>query len=114
DLLQQALPTGIADATNTDQNSSNSIYTAEVRDLYLALSQHENIPVDYLDEEDVLDRTLARYRVLYVTGPDLPDECEAAIEAWVRRGGILVTCAEAGTRDRYDSPSSRLDTFSGI
>jgi hypothetical protein len=65
------LPAQIHDGTNT--NAGTVDYMAEVADLYLAL-QHANIPVDFVEEGDLSPAGLARYRIVYVTEPDIPVE----------------------------------------
>ncbi|MBI3922128.1 MAG: beta-galactosidase trimerization domain-containing protein [Armatimonadetes bacterium] len=113
DQLEQPIASGIVDATNTNLNSGSSAYTAEAFDTYLAL-MHANIPADFVDEQDLLEGTLKNYRVLYMSGPNLPTECQRAVVKWVKSGGVLATCAETATRDRYDNPEATLSTASGI
>jgi hypothetical protein len=108
-----ALTVKIQDATNTQPNRATVEYMAEAADLYLAL-QHQNIPVDFADEEDLTPQGLTPYRVLYVTAPNVPEEGQRAIAGWVRAGGTLVTVTGAGTRGRYNEPCPVLSDFTGI
>ena len=101
------IPTQISDATNTDLNRSTVDYMAEVADLYLAL-QHANIPVDFIEEEDLSPSGLAPYQAVYVTEPDIPEEFQKELVAWVEGGGTLIAISSAGAKDRYDEPSSIL------
>ncbi|HUT34456.1 MAG TPA: beta-galactosidase trimerization domain-containing protein [Planctomycetota bacterium] len=107
------IPNQIHDATNNHLNRSTVDYMAEVYDLYLAL-QHANIPVDFVDEDDLTRRGLAPYKVLYVTEPNIPEEGQRGIASWARAGGTLVTVSGAGARGRYDEPCSVLRRLSGI
>jgi hypothetical protein len=107
------VPTQVSDATNTQLNRATVDYMAEVFDLYLAL-QHQNIPVDFVEEEDLSPQGLKGYRVLYVTEPNVPREGQEGMLAWVREGGTLVTVAGAAARDRYDEPCDVFRTLSGI
>jgi hypothetical protein len=107
------IPNQIQDATNNHLNNSTVDYMAEVFDLYLAL-QHANIPVDFVDEDDLTRRGLKPYRVLYVTEPNIPEEGQRGIASWVRSGGTLVMVAGAGSRDRYDEPCRVLAGLAGI
>jgi hypothetical protein len=107
------VPRQIQDATNTDLNGKTVDYMAEVFDLYLAL-QHDNVPVDFVDEDDLTPKGLEAYRVLYATAPNIPTEGQEGISQWVRAGGTLVTITGAGTYDRYDEPSRILSNLSGI
>ena len=47
----------------------------------------------------------AKFRVLYLTEPDLPLAGSKALLAWVQAGGVLVTVAGAGALDEYDEPN---------
>jgi hypothetical protein len=113
DARDQEIATGINDATNNQLNRSTVDYMAEVFDLYLAL-QHDNIPVDFVEEEDLSPAGLAAYRVLYVTEPNLPEEQQRGLAEWVRGGGTLVTVTGAAARDRYDEPCTVLSSALGF
>jgi beta-galactosidase GanA len=104
---------GISDATNTNLNAATVDYMAEVFDLYLAL-QHANIPVNFVDEDDLTAEGLQSYRVVYVTEPNVPREGQAALLKWMRNGGVLVTISNAATADRYDDPCSLIADATGI
>ncbi len=113
DAREIAIPAQIQDATNTQLNRSTVDYMAETFDLYLAL-QHANVPVDFVEEEDLSPAGLKDYRVLYVTEPNVPIEGQRGLAEWVKGGGTLVTVSGAGTHDRYDEPSSLLAESFGI
>jgi hypothetical protein len=106
------IPTQIADATNTDLNGSTVDYMAEVADLYLAL-QHANVPVDFIEEEDLSPSGLAPYQVLYLTEPDIPEESQRELATWVEGGGTLIAISNAGAMDRYDEPSTIIAGLRG-
>jgi len=107
------IPKQISDATNNNLNRATVDYMAEVFDLYLAL-QHANVPVDFVEEEDLSPTGLKSYKVLYVTEPNIPAELQASLAEWVKGGGTLVTVASAGSRDRFDEPCSVLAKVTGI
>jgi hypothetical protein len=106
------IPTQVSDATNTDLNRFTVDYMAEVADLYLAL-QHANIPVDFIEEEDLSHSGLAPYLVVYVTEPDIPEESQKELATWVEGGGTLIAISNAGTMDRYDEPTTILAGLRG-
>ncbi len=112
DAKDEAIPKSIEDATNTDLNRSTVDYMAELFDLYLAL-QHDNIPAEIVDEDDLTDKGLAPYKVLYVTEPNIPLEGQQALVKWVKAGGTLVTVSGAGSADRYNEPSDVLSSGLG-
>jgi len=107
------LPTMIQDATNNQLNRQTVDYMAEVFDLYLAL-QHANIPVEFVDEDDLHAAGLAQFRVLYVTEPNVPVEGQYGMIDWVRAGGTLVTVSGAAARDRYDDATTVFGDLTGI
>lgn len=88
-------------------NNATVDYMAEHYDLYLAL-QHADIPADFVEEEDLSPKGLAPYKVLYVTGPNIPAENQRGLVDWVRKGGTVVTVTGAGTADRYNDPCDIL------
>jgi hypothetical protein len=102
--------TQISDATNTNLNAHTVDYMAELADLYLAF-QHANVPVDFIDEDDLRPDILAHYRAVYLTEPDIPRENQEGLAAWLRNGGTLVTVSNAGSMDRYDEPCDVLQTL---
>jgi hypothetical protein len=82
---------------------------AELADLYLAF-QHANVPVDFIDEDDLRPNILAHYRAVYLTEPDIPRESQEAVADWIKNGGTLVTVSNAGSMDRYNEPCDVLQT----
>ena len=114
DQKEMEIASGIVDATNVNQNNATTTYMAEVYNLYLAL-MHQNIPVDFVDETDILDsKMMANYKVLYITAPNLPSECVKTLQRWIEAGGILVTTFAAITADRYDEPSNSFYLWAGM
>ena len=64
-----------------------------------------------MDEDELLlPSSLAKFKVLFVTEPDLPLAGGAALVAWVNAGGTLVTVPGAGWFDEYDEPSTAFQT----
>lgn len=104
------LPHGIIDGTNHHM-ASGPDYTREVYMLYRVLAEILNLGVDFIDEDELLvPASLAKFKVLYVTEPDLPLAGGAALVAWVKAGGKLITVAGAGQFDEYDEPSTAFQT----
>ena len=110
DDLSVADQRGYIDCTNTNMDSGPD-YQSEVHALYMAIAVNLNIPVDFLDEDQLTTATeLAPFKVLVLTEPDLPLAAGATLLAWVKAGGTLITVAGAGGRDRYDEPSPAFQT----
>ena len=90
-------------------------YSAEVYGLYLALATDSNIPVDFVDEDALEEpEVLARYKLIWVTEPNLPAAGAAGLERWVTVGGTLATVSGAGVSDAYDEPAPALATLAGV
>jgi hypothetical protein len=76
----------------------------EKRLLWHAL-RHAGVQPDFLDEEQVAaGDLLKKYKVLYVTDWCVSREASAAIEEWVKAGGVLCLSAGAATRDQFFEP----------
>jgi hypothetical protein len=100
------LPRGIMDCTNHHMTAGPD-YLRETYALYRLQAEILNLAVDFVDEDEILvPASLARFKVLYVTEPDLPLAGGAALLAWVKAGGTLITVAGAGQFDRYDEAST--------
>ncbi len=69
--------------------------------VYLAL-RHEHIPVDILSEQQLAEGIPARFKALYVIGPNLRRDATAKVAEWVRAGGTLWTDAGGLSRDESD------------
>ncbi|TAM79830.1 MAG: hypothetical protein EPN47_18755 [Acidobacteria bacterium] len=98
--------------TNNELNNQNLDYIAEEFDEYVALEMSD-IPVDFVSEDGLTDGTLAKYKVLYITEPDIPSEGQKAIARWVRNGGTLAMVPGAAQADRYDESANILTLLAG-
>ncbi|HEU4534607.1 MAG TPA: beta-galactosidase trimerization domain-containing protein, partial [Polyangiaceae bacterium] len=106
-------PPGVEDATNANPNFRHPDYSAEVADLFFAFA-HANVPVDFVDEDDLNAAGLAPYKAVYLSAPDVPEEGLKALGAWAQKGGTLVTTIGAGTGDRYGQPTKALSALTGV
>lgn len=106
-------PNGISDATNYRLYSHTVDYMAEIYYLFLAF-MHVNIPVDFVDEDQLTGDGLKGVKVLYVTEPNIPEENQKELIKWVKQGGVLVTEPGAGYRDRYNQTCKVLRKGLGI
>ena len=82
-------------------------FGAAKRALYIAIL-HQQLPVDFLVEQDALDGTLGRYKVLYLADRHVSRAASARIAAWVQNGGRLLATAGAGMFDEYHQPNKTL------
>ena len=91
----------------------NLAYGFDRMHTWLALA-HAQIPVDILSERDVTDGELARYKVCYLSGPNLTRAAAAKLRAWVEAGGTLWITAGAASRDEFNSFNRPLDELSSL
>lgn len=91
----------------------NLAYGFDRMHTWLALA-HAQIPVDILSERDVTDGELARYKVCYLSGPNLTRAAAARLRAWVEAGGTLWITAGAASRDEFNSFNRPLDELSSL
>ncbi|HWG42559.1 MAG TPA: beta-galactosidase trimerization domain-containing protein [Gemmataceae bacterium] len=69
---------------------------------------------DLIMEEDVSAKGLQDYKVLIVVGDCLPPSLAPAIEAWVRKGGVVLATANAGRYDPYRTPTPAFEKLFGL
>jgi hypothetical protein len=69
---------------------------------------------DLVLEEDLNAQTLKDYKVLVVVGDCLPPALVPSLEAWVRKGGVLLATANAGRYDSYRTPNPALQELLGL
>lgn len=94
----------IIDSLNGDVYSQNTDWHMDQVGTFECCAAHMNVPVDWLDDEDVMAGKLSTYSVLYVSGPNLSARARNLIEAWVNAGGKLVTSVGAGRYDWDNEP----------
>jgi len=88
-------------------------FAAAKRALYIAIL-HQQLPVDFLVEQDALDGTLNQYKVLYLTDRHVSRACSEKIAEWVRNGGLLFATAGAGMFDEYNQSNEILRNVLGV
>lgn len=88
-------------------------FGAAKRALYVAVL-HQQLPLDFLVEQDALDGTLAKYKVLYLADRHVSRAASAKIAAWVQAGGKLFATAGAGMFDEYNQPNKVLRELCGV
>ncbi|NNE99457.1 MAG: hypothetical protein HKN25_10605 [Pyrinomonadaceae bacterium] len=81
-------------------NRKQAVFT-ERRLLWHGL-RHLNIQPDFLREEDVEAGSLEKYKALYITDWNISRRASAAIDAWIKKGGVVYLSAGAATRDEYN------------
>ena len=68
---------------------------------------------ELVNEDHVAEGALDHYDALYVLDPYATAVAQAKIQAWVENGGLLWTCADAGTLNEYNEPQDLLGAVAG-
>jgi hypothetical protein len=88
-------------------------FAANKRGMYKAILDQQ-IPLDFIVEQDALDGTLNKYKALYLTDNHVSQAASQRIAAWVNNGGKLFASAGAGMFDEYNRPNNVLRTLLGV
>lgn len=88
-------------------------FAAAKRALYTAIL-HQEVPLDFVVEQDALDGTLGRYKVLYLTDAHVTKAGSKKIAEWVEKGGVLFATAGAGMFDETNQPNETLRALLGV
>jgi hypothetical protein len=84
--------------------------------IYTALA-HAHLPADPLDEGMLAERSLkdlARYKVIYVSGPNLLAAAAEKLTQWVHAGGTLYTSGGGLRFDEANQPLVSMSTALGL
>jgi len=81
--------------------------------VYTALT-HAHIPVDPLDEVMLASEDLSKYKIIYVSGTNLRRDAAAALEKYVKAGGVLYTSGYGLAGDEANQPLKALHPVLGL
>ncbi|MCM8758315.1 MAG: beta-galactosidase trimerization domain-containing protein [Candidatus Omnitrophica bacterium] len=81
--------------------------------IYTALLD-AGIPVEIVSEEEILEKGLDRYRVLYVVDTHVKEDVQRKIREWVQKGGTLWADYIAIARNEYDQDTSIMNEVFGL
>ncbi|MCC7372542.1 MAG: hypothetical protein IT306_29280 [Chloroflexi bacterium] len=114
DLWDRVTP-GVAEGLQPDDADDfpNTAYNMERKAIWTAL-RHEQIPVDIVVEDDLIDGSASRYKVLFVAADRLSRAAANGLANWVREGGTLISVAGGGFRDEYNEPNDTLLPVYGL
>jgi hypothetical protein len=78
------------------------LYQVEAHGIYHAL-RHAGYAVDLIDEIELKNNFFSNnnYRVLYITGPNIPRAAIEKLKAWVAAGNTVIVTNGAAMRDEY-------------
>ncbi len=86
---------------------------AAKRGLYIAILGQQ-IPLDFLVDQDAADGTLNQYKVLFLTDRHVGKASSQKIAEWVKAGGLLIATAGAGQWDENNQPNTILRDLIGV
>ena len=89
------------------------VYHQERLGLWYALTFLGAAP-DLIIEEDINEKFLQDYAVLYLVGDCIPIELAPVIENWIKNGGILFATSGAGRFGKYKEKNTQLNAILGI
>jgi hypothetical protein len=88
-------------------------FAAAKRALYIAI-RHQQLPLDFVIDEDALAGDLKNYRVLYLADRHVTRAASQKIADWVAGGGRLVATAAAGLFDEFNEPNPVMEKLLGV
>lgn len=88
-------------------------FAAAKRCLYVAI-RHQQVPLDFVIDEDALAGDLKNYKLLFLTDRHVSRAASEKIKEWVESGGRLVATAGAGLLDEFNQPNDILIGLYGI
>ncbi|HVF10425.1 MAG TPA: beta-galactosidase trimerization domain-containing protein [Abditibacteriaceae bacterium] len=88
-------------------------FAAAKRTLYVAI-RHQQLPLDFVVEQDALAGDLKNYRVLYLTDQNVSRAASKAITDWVNAGGRLFATAGGGMLDEFNAPNQIMRQLLGV
>eukprot|EP00041_Stephanoeca_diplocostata_P025183 m.654009 g.654009 ORF g.654009 m.654009 type:complete len:649 (-) comp22691_c2_seq59:321-2267(-) len=90
-------------------------YSTEMYGLYVALATDLNLPVDFVDEDALQNKTVLHpYSLLLVTQPNIPIAGFKGLIEWVQDGGVLALSSGAATADAYNDPVDLVENVTGV
>jgi hypothetical protein len=92
---------------------SHGSFAAGKRALYTAI-RLQQIPLDFVVEQDAVDGTLDQYKVLYLTDAHVSTAASEKIKRWVEAGGVLMATAGGGMYDERNQPNRVLRELLGV
>jgi beta-galactosidase GanA len=89
-------------------------FCPERQDLYVLL-KHNYVPVDIVSEQDITEENiLDNYSLLVISDPNIRQDVQKKIAAWVAKGGKLLAFVGAGNWDEYNQPCTILNPVLGV
>ncbi|MCX7705189.1 MAG: beta-galactosidase trimerization domain-containing protein [bacterium] len=94
-------------------DDNNGPFAAEKRTLYITIRNNQ-IPLDFIVEQDALDGTIEKYKTIFITDRHISLDASKKIADWVKNGGTLFLTAGAGMFDQYNRRNEVFQQMLGI
>lgn len=94
-------------------NDNEGSFAAGKRTLYIAIRNNQ-IPLDFIVEQDALDGTINKYNTIFVSDKHISLDASQKIASWVENGGTLFLTAGAGMFDEYNRKNRVFQQLVGI
>ncbi len=99
--------------TSAEVWQETNLYQTERQLLWLLLDRQQ-LPVDFIQEEDVEAGLPAHYRAVFALGDCLTRQASAKLVEWVHAGGQLWLCPGAGLYDEYRRDNPAMTGLTGF
>ena len=88
-------------------------FAAAKRALYIMIRNNQ-IPLDFIVEQDALDGTINKYKTIFITDKHVSVSTSKKIEQWVNSGGTLFLTAGSGMFDEYNRRNDVMKQMIGF
>jgi hypothetical protein len=94
-------------------DDNNGSFAAAKRALYIMIRNNQ-IPLDFVIEQDALDGTINQYKTIFITDKHISLSASKKISEWVNNGGTLFLTAGAGMFDEYNRKNNVIKELTGF
>lgn len=95
-----------------DENGLPHSYSMEAYYIYTVL-RHEGYNTDIVTSNEITENLLSKYKLIYITEPNIEESVQNVFSKWVNNGGMLYSMADAGTMNEHNEPSPILENLKG-
>lgn len=100
-------PIAILWSTSSEIWKDDNVSHTENMMIWLALDRNQVLP-DFINEEDVEDKNISNYKVIYATGKNITKKATENLLEWVKNGGILWVEAGFGLFNEYNQINEKI------
>lgn len=107
------LLSSVDDIRNPSSLQKGGYTNAGRKAIYYAL-RHAQVPVDFINEDDLIEGTANDYQLVYVTQEYLHSNAIRALRKWVESGGTLVAMCGGGFRNEFNQLNPEASELYGV